>query len=178
MKNRSYLLLCWFVLLIIFSGCSFSKVSYRDLSDISDKRLGILKGVLTEEPLAADYPQASVKAYGKPMELFMDIESGRCDVAVLNEETAIHVISRNSDYALLDTWKTSDEVWYVIVPKNLMDKEVRKKETDGGGGRTWEIAFIGICWRTMHGNSLQEGYIPRWSSSSSERYWPYCWLLY
>ena len=131
MKNRSYLLLCWFVLLIIFSGCSFSKVSYRDLSDISDKRLGILKGVLTEEPLAADYPQASVKAYGKPMELFMDIESGRCDVAVLNEETAIHVISRNSDYALLDTWKTSDEVWYVIVPKNLMDKEVRKKETDG-----------------------------------------------
>ena len=156
MKNRSYLLLCWFVLLIIFSGCSFSKVSYRDLSDISDKRLGILKGVLTEEPLAADYPQASVKAYGKPMELFMDIESGRCDVAVLNEETAIHVISRNSDYALLDTWKTSDEVWYVIVPKNLMDKEVRKKETDGGwwkdlGNRIHRNLLADNAWKLITG---------------------------
>lgn len=156
MRNKSCLLFCWFVLLVIFSSCSFSKVSYRDLSDIADKRLGILKGILTEEPLAVDYPQASVQTYGKPMDLFMDIESGRCDVAVLNEETAIRVISNNSDYACLDTWKAVDEVWYVIVPKNLMDRDVWKEETGGGwwqdlGNRIHRNVLSDSAWKLIIG---------------------------
>ena len=87
MRNKSCLLFCWFVLLVIFSGCSFSKVSYRDLSDISDKRLGILKGILTEEPLAVDYPQASVQTYST-LETALNLSSRMTTSLLLKPTTA------------------------------------------------------------------------------------------
>ena len=126
------------LLILSLTGCSFSDVSYRELSDIADKRLGVLKGTIGEEQLAGSYPQASVMAYEKAMNLFLDVEAGRCDVAVLDERTAIRVISHNSDYACLDTWKAAGgEVWYILVPKDLMDKELWDETGEGGWWQRW-----------------------------------------
>ena len=165
MKTAIKIFICLIGLWGGLSGCSFSETIYKELADIEDKRLGILKGSLEEQQLATAYPQASVKVYDKTMGLFMDIEAGRCDVALLDEEVAIRVISRNSDYACLGIWEPlMEESWYVIVPKSKMDKEV------------WETVFIGICWPTMLGNLSWEDFIPRLSSFSLEPYWLFCWL--
>lgn len=139
MKGNINILLGFFLMALGLSSCSFSEDSYRDLSDIADKRLGIVKGTITDEQFVADYPQAPVKAYDKAMELFMDIEAGRCDVAVLDEETAIRVMSRNTDYACLDTWKAPNlEIWYILVPKNLLDQEVWGQMENEGWWKGWE----------------------------------------
>ena len=138
MRTVIKLILGIILLSVGFSACSLSDVSYRDLSDIVDKRLGILKGTLEEEQLMAGYPNASVNVYDKAMGLFMDIEAGRCDVALLDEEMAIRVMSRNSDYACLDTWKTSDQkLWYVLVPKSMMDKETWTEVPESGWWQGW-----------------------------------------
>ena len=134
MKTAIKIFICLIGLWGGLSGCSFSETIYKELADIEDKRLGILKGSLEEQQLATAYPQASVKVYDKTMGLFMDIEAGRCDVALLDEEVAIRVISRNSDYACLGIWEPlMEESWYVIVPKSKMDKEV----WDGGTENSW-----------------------------------------
>lgn len=138
MRTVIKLVLGIILLSVGFSACSLTDVSYRDLSDIVDKRLGILKGTLEEEQLMASYPNASVNVYDKAMGLFMDIEAGRCDVALLDEEMAIRVMSRNSDYACLDTWETSDKkLWYVLVPKSMMDKETWNEVTESGWWQGW-----------------------------------------
>lgn len=83
MKGNINILLGFFLMALGLSSCSFSEDSYRDLSDIADKRLGIVKGTITDEQFVADYPQAPVKAYDKAMELFMDIEAGRLSMTII-----------------------------------------------------------------------------------------------
>lgn len=127
------------VISTMFTSCQFSEHSYRDLSDIVDKRLGILAETMDKEQLAASYPKASVKVYDKAVNLFMDMETNRCDVAVLNEETAIHVMSRNTDYTCLDKWETSDkERWYIVVPKDLVDKEILSEINEDSWWNGWK----------------------------------------
>lgn len=138
MKKSSYLILSWLVLLVFLYGCSISNTTYRELSDIADKRLGFLNGSISEELLHNSYPQASVKSYDKAISLFMDIEFGKCDVAVLNQKTALMVMSRNSDYACLDTWEApNQEVWYIILPKSQISKKAWKKAEEKHWLQNW-----------------------------------------
>lgn len=145
------------VISTMFMSCQFSEYSYRDLSDIVDKRLGILVETMDEEHLAASYPKATVIVYDKAINLFMDMEAKRCDVAVLNEETAIHVMSRNKDYTCLDKWNTSDKKkWYIVVPKDLVDKEILSEIDEeswwkGWGDRIYRNLFAENAWKLILG---------------------------
>ena len=64
------------------------------------------------------FPHASVTEYDKVISLFLDMESNRCDVAVMTQEIADMVVKRNQDYVLLGSVATPDsEEFFVVVPR-------------------------------------------------------------
>ena len=104
-------------LLTFLGGCT-SKSLYKDVSDISEKNLGILKSNIDMKDAESVFPQASVTEYDKVISLFLDLEANRCDAAVMSEDAADIVIKRNQDYVVLGSVVTSDnKVLYVVVPR-------------------------------------------------------------
>lgn len=104
--------------LITFLGGCTSKSLYKDVSDISEKNLGILKSNIDMKDAESVFPQASVTEYDKVISLFLDLEANRCDAAVMSEDAADIVIKRNQDYVVLGSVVTSDnKVLYVVVPR-------------------------------------------------------------
>lgn len=104
-------------LLTFLGGCT-SKSLYKDVSDISEKNIGILKSNIDMKDAESVFPQASVTEYDKVISLFLDLEANRCDAAVMSEDAADIVIKRNQDYVVLGSVVTSDnKVLYVVVPR-------------------------------------------------------------
>lgn len=66
-------------------GCT-SKTLYNDVSDIMGKNIGILKNDVGEEEAKKLFSQVSVTEYDKTISLFLDMESNRCDAALMTEE--------------------------------------------------------------------------------------------
>ena len=104
-------------LLTFLGGCT-SKALYKDVSDISEKNIGILKSNIDMKDAESVFPHASVTEYDKVISLFLDMESNRCDVAVMTQEIADMVVKRNQDYVLLGSVATPDsEEFFVVVPR-------------------------------------------------------------
>lgn len=106
-------------LLTFLGGCT-SKASYKDVSDISEKNLGILKSNIDIKDVKSIFPQASVTEYDKIISLFLDLETNRCDAAVMNKEAALVVVNRNHDYVVLGTVATANDEYYLIVPRKYV----------------------------------------------------------
>ena len=111
---------------LLFS-CS-SKQAYLDVSDLSDKHIAFLKDDAVEEDVKEIYPNANVIKYDKVISLFLDMETSRCDAAVMTDKTADLVVKRNQDYVILGTALTSDgNELYVIVPRKFVAPEEESK---------------------------------------------------
>ncbi len=120
MMKRIILILSILTASFFFGGCT-SEMSYNDVSDISDKNIGILKSNVDKEEANNIFPHASIVEYDKVISLFLDLEANSCDAAVMDEAAADLVIKRNQDYVLLGTVMASngDEL-YVVVPRKYV----------------------------------------------------------
>ena len=104
-------------------SCS-PRQAYLDVSDLSEKHLAFLKDDVAEESVKDVYPDANVTKYDKAISLFLDMESNRCDAAVMTDKAADLIVKRNQDYVVLGTVLTTngDEL-YVIVPRKYVADE-------------------------------------------------------
>lgn len=115
---RRFIQLSSILIILIFLGGCTSNALYDDVSDISDKNIGILHSNVEKDVVEALFPHASVTEYDKVISLFLDMESNRCDVAVMTQEIADMVVKRNQDYVLLGSVATPDsEEFFVVVPR-------------------------------------------------------------
>lgn len=64
------------------------------MSDISGKNIGVLHSNVEKDVMKVLFPHASVTEYDKVISLFLDMESNRCDVAVMTQDTS-QLISRS-----------------------------------------------------------------------------------
>ena len=104
-------------------SCS-PRQAYLDVSDLSEKHLAFLKDDVVEESVKDVYPDANVTKYDKAISLFLDMESNRCDAAVMTDKAADLIVKRNQDYVVLGTVLTTngDEL-YLIVPRKYVADE-------------------------------------------------------
>ncbi|MBQ3121689.1 MAG: ABC transporter permease subunit [Bacteroidaceae bacterium] len=120
MKNRflfTSLLRCVLVvLLFLFCGCGGRDVRYASLADIDGKEVGCLSSVPADS-VRMCFPQSEVKKYDKLINLIVDFEGGGCDAVLLDEFTAVRVLSRNRAYDTLDTLSIAGCTMYAVVPK-------------------------------------------------------------
>ena len=112
-------------------SCS-PRQAYLDVSDLSEKHLAFLKDDVAEESVKDVYPDANVTKYDKAISLFLDMESNRCDAAVMTDKAADLIVKRNQDYVVLGTVLTTngDEL-YVIVPRKYVADEKEAIEDIG-----------------------------------------------
>ena len=112
-------------------SCS-PRQAYLDVSDLSEKHLAFLKDDVVEESVKDVYPDADVTKYDKAISLFLDMESNRCDAAVMTDKAADLIVKRNQDYVVLGTVLTTngDEL-YVIVPRKYVADEKEAIEDIG-----------------------------------------------
>ena len=104
-------------------SCS-PRQAYLNVSELSDKHIAFLKDDVVEESVKDVYPDANVTKYDKAISLFLDMESNRCDAAVMTDKAADLIVKRNQDYVVLGTVLTTngDEL-YLIVPRKYVADE-------------------------------------------------------
>lgn len=104
-------------------SCS-PRQAYLDVSDLSEKHLAFLKDDVAEESVKDVYPDANVTKYDKAISLFLDMESNRCDAAIMSSKAADLIVKRNQDYVVLGTtFTTNGDELYVIVPRKYVADE-------------------------------------------------------
>ena len=115
--------LLFLICAVLLVSCS-PRQAYLDVSDLSEKHLAFLKDDVAEESVKDVYPDANVTKYDKAISLFLDMESNRCDAAVMTDKAADLIVKRNQDYVVLGTVLTTngDEL-YLIVPRKYVADE-------------------------------------------------------
>lgn len=113
------LLLLLAPLMLFLASCTES-ASYNNLSDIDGQRIGVVGQTADVGLITHHFPSSEVVTYDKSLSLFLDMETGRCDVAILHQEVAADVLSRNSDYASLGLLPApnNEGLLSVVVPRN------------------------------------------------------------
>ena len=107
------------VLVLLLCGCAGGSVDFVSVSDVDGTRIGIASS-LPVDSVKERFPHSDVRQYDRFINLFMDFEGGSCDVALLDEYSAARVLSRNPEYAALDTLPLAGSMVYAIVPKARM----------------------------------------------------------
>jgi ABC-type amino acid transport system permease subunit len=82
------------------SACS-DKELYSAPEDLSGAKVGLLNVELPQDSLYKVMPDAEFKEYGKFMQLFLDLNAGRCDAAVVDSAMAAEATGKNSGYVLI-----------------------------------------------------------------------------
>lgn len=118
MNNRIiHILFCTLVLLV---GCT-SEQHYDGVDDIAHRRIGVLGGESVKSAVSAQYPDAEVRCYDKPLTLFLEIEADKCDAAIVSEAIATQLLTRNGDYGSLGVISAGEDLrMTVIVPESMI----------------------------------------------------------
>lgn len=138
--------LIYVCMLLIMVGCNNAE-RYDEVADISDNRLGVLDGTVSLQYLNEQFPEAEIKSYDKLLSLFLDIEIGQCDVAILEQNFATQVLTRNRDYGSLGTFaaEADNEVLYVIVPQSMIAMD----NAEAMGAEDWWIGVQDKVYRNL-----------------------------
>ena len=143
---------CLLFLFTMLISCSSDRGIYRQVSDIDGQKLGVLYKTPEQNRLDSLFTSSTIKVYDKVINLFLDMEAGKCGAALLDEETAVRVISRNVDYGCLDILEVGEESKvYVIVPKQTIAQDVWVDSTSESWWKRWGHVFIGISLIKMLG---------------------------
>ena len=115
--------LLFLICAVLLVSCS-PRQAYLDVSELSDKHIAFLKDDVVEESVKDVYPDANVTKYDKAISLFLDMESNRCDAAIMSSKAADLIVKRNQDYVVLGTtFTTNGDELYVIVPRKYVADE-------------------------------------------------------
>ena len=93
------------LLLCVFWGGALSACSDKELystpEDLAGANVGLLNVELPKDSLLDVMPGAEFEEYGKFMQLFLDLNAGRCDAAVVDSVMAVEATGKNSEYVLI-----------------------------------------------------------------------------
>lgn len=97
------------------------KKQYTDIADITTETIGVYH-VDDVDAIVQTFPDAKLIDYEKPLNLFVDIEASKCDVAILSEDVANQLLNRNSDYGCIGQIQIADndKRLSVIVEKSMI----------------------------------------------------------
>ena len=127
------LLLCVF-LAGTLSACS-DKELYSAPEDLSSAKVGLLNVELPQDSLYKVMPDAEFKEYGKFMQLFLDLSTGRCDAAVVDSAMAAEATGKNSEYVLIGNVCG----YHAIVHESRCEHREQYGITSAGWWKNWKM---------------------------------------
>ena len=127
------LLLCVFFARTL-SACS-DKELYSAPEDLSSAKVGLLNVELPQDSLYKVMPDAEFKEYGKFMQLFLDLSTGRCDAAVVDSAMAAEATGKNSEYVLIGNVCG----YHAIVHESRCEHREQYGITSAGWWKNWKM---------------------------------------
>lgn len=127
------LLLCVFFAGTL-SACS-DKELYSAPEDLSSAKVGLLNVELPQDSLYKVMPSAEFKEYGKFMQLFLDLSTGRCDAAVVDSAMAAEATGKNSEYVLIGNVCG----YHAIVHESRCEHREQYGITSAGWWKNWKM---------------------------------------
>ena len=128
------LLLCLFCSGVL-SACS-DKELYSTPEDLAAANVGLLNVELPRDSLLDIMPGAEFKEYGKFMQLFLDLNAGRCDAAVVDSVMAAEATGKNSEYVLIGN--VCGTCYYAVVHESRCGHREQYGITSLGWWRNWK----------------------------------------
>lgn len=129
------LLLCVFCSGVL-SACS-DKELYSTPEDLAAANVGLLNVELPRDSLLDIMPGAEFKEYGKFMQLFLDLNAGRCDAAVVDSVMAAEATGKNSEYVLIGN--VCGTCYYAVVHESRCGHCEQYGITSLGWWRNWKM---------------------------------------
>lgn len=129
------LLLCVFCSGVL-SACS-DKELYSTPEDLAAANVGLLNVELPRDSLLDVMPGAEFKEYGKFMQLFLDLNAGRCDAAVVDSVMAAEATGKNSEYVLIGN--VCGTCYYAVVHESRCGHREQYGITSLGWWRNWKM---------------------------------------
>lgn len=129
------LLLCVFCSGVL-SACS-DKELYSTPEDLAAANVGLLNVELPRDSLLDIMPGAEFKEYGKFMQLFLDLNAGRCDAAVVDSVMAAEATGKNSEYVLIGN--VCGTCYYAVVHESRCGHREQYGITSLGWWRNWKM---------------------------------------
>lgn len=127
------LLLCVF-LAGTLSACS-DKELYSAPEDLSSAKVGLLNVELPQDSLYKVMPSAEFKEYGKFMQLFLDLSTGRCDAVVVDSAMAAEATGKSSEYVLIGNVCG----YHAIVHESRCERREQYGITSAGWWKNWKM---------------------------------------
>lgn len=118
------------VALAVLVSCT-GEQCYENIADLAQERVGILENEKSDSIITEHLPDVEIIDYDKPLNLFLEIEAGRCDAAIVPEDLATQLLARNSDYASLGSIFVDDETRLsVVVPRDRIAIDGADEQSD------------------------------------------------
>jgi ABC-type amino acid transport system permease subunit len=120
----------------VLSACS-DKELYSAPEDLAAANVGLLNVELPRDSLLDIMPGAEFKEYGKFMQLFLDLNAGRCDAAVVDSVMAAEATGKNSEYVLIGN--VCGTCYYAVVHESRCGHREQYGITSLGWWRNWKM---------------------------------------
>lgn len=127
------LCMCWGGVL---SSCS-DKELYSTPEDLAGANVGLLNVELPQDSLLNVMPGAEFKEYGKFMQLFLDLNAGRCDAAVVDSVMAVEITGKNSEYVFIGN--VCGTYYHAVVHESRCGYREQYSITSLGWWRNWKM---------------------------------------
>ncbi len=127
------LCMCWGGVL---SSCS-DKELYSTPEDLAGANVGLLNVELPQDSLLNVMPGAEFKEYGKFMQLFLDLNAGRCDAAVVDSVMAVEITGKNSEYVFIGN--VCGRYYHAVVHESRCGYREQYSITSLGWWRNWKM---------------------------------------
>ena len=129
------------LLLCVFWGGALSACSDKELystpEDLAGANVGLLNVELPKDSLLDVMPGAEFEEYGKFMQLFLDLNAGRCDAAVVDSVMAVEATGKNSEYVLIGN--VCGTYYYAVVHESRCGYREQYSITSSGWWRNWKM---------------------------------------
>ena len=129
------------LLLCVFFGGALSACSDKKLystpEDLAGEKVGLLNVELPQDSLLDIMPGAELEEYGKFMQLFLDLNTGRCDAAVVDSAMAVEITGKNSEYVLIGN--VCGSCYHAVVHESRCMHRVQYGITSLGWWENWKI---------------------------------------
>ena len=127
------LCMCWGGVL---SSCS-DKELYSTPEDLAGANVGLLNVELPQDSLLNVMPGAEFEEYGKFMQLFLDLNAGRCDAAVVDSVMAVEITGKNSEYVFIGN--VCGTYYHAVVHESRCGHSEQYGITSLGWWRNWKM---------------------------------------
>lgn len=109
MKNKVVMLAVILIITLSLAGCNNGGekdiknegAKLKTVTDLKDKRIGVLLGSVYDGYAAQNFPNATVLQYKSPSDMILAVKSGKVDASFYNHEALLKILQNDKELGIL-----------------------------------------------------------------------------